>query len=41
MSRLKEVQMFPEDFDGVVIGSPADWQYVTFIHHMNPTLSLR
>ncbi|EIN04104.1 tannase and feruloyl esterase [Punctularia strigosozonata HHB-11173 SS5] len=22
---LKEVQMFPEDFDGVVVGSPANW----------------
>ncbi|KAI0833405.1 feruloyl esterase-like protein [Trametes gibbosa] len=24
--RLKEVQDFPEDFDGVVVGSPANWQ---------------
>ncbi|CDO74946.1 hypothetical protein BN946_scf184945.g18 [Trametes cinnabarina] len=23
---LKEVQAFPEDFDGVVVGSPANWQ---------------
>lgn len=23
---LKEVQMFPEDFDGVIVGSPANWQ---------------
>ena len=22
---LKEVQEYPEDFDGVVIGSPANW----------------
>ncbi|KAH9943685.1 feruloyl esterase-like protein [Amylocystis lapponica] len=25
-SSLKEVQMFPDDFDGVVVGSPANWQ---------------
>ncbi|KAF9812284.1 hypothetical protein IEO21_06258 [Rhodonia placenta] len=24
--RLKEVQTFPEDFDGVIVGSPANWQ---------------
>ncbi|EED82141.1 feruloyl esterase-like protein [Postia placenta Mad-698-R] len=24
--KLKEVQMFPEDFDGVIVGSPANWQ---------------
>ncbi|CCM04314.1 uncharacterized protein FIBRA_06485 [Fibroporia radiculosa] len=23
---LKEIQTFPEDFDGVVVGSPANWQ---------------
>ncbi|EED79835.1 feruloyl esterase-like protein, partial [Postia placenta Mad-698-R] len=25
MTRLKELQSFPEDFDGVVVGSPANW----------------
>ncbi|PCH42246.1 feruloyl esterase-like protein, partial [Wolfiporia cocos MD-104 SS10] len=26
IGRLKEVQTFPEDFDGVIVGSPANWQ---------------
>ena len=25
LASLKEVQEYPEDFDGVVVGSPANW----------------
>ena len=34
---LKEVQEYPEDFDGVVVGSPANWwtRLMSWFMHLN------